>query len=130
MLEVIVAENDKSRFAFDQTGDRIRANQGHSVPIDLALCPRDPPKTLYHGTASRFLSAIRQEGLKPGARNHVHLSAEVATARKVGGRHGRPVVLTLDAAAMAQDDYVFYRSDNGVWLTEHVPVGYLSFPPD
>ncbi len=123
-LERVVATSDKKRFALE--GDRIRAHQGHSVDVDLDLRPEAPPPRLYHGTVARFVESIRREGLVRGQRHHVHLSADVATAKSVGGRRGAPVVLEVDAAAMARDGHVFYRSANGVWLTDHVPPAYLS----
>jgi putative RNA 2'-phosphotransferase len=128
LLEQIVAENDKRRFAFSDDGRRIRANQGHSIEIDLALTPVEPPELLYHGTASRFLDSIRVEGLHSGNRQHVHLSVDGATATRVGQRHGRPVVLVVRAAEMAAAGHQFFCSDNGVWLTQRVPVEYLNFP--
>jgi putative RNA 2'-phosphotransferase len=124
-LDRVVAENDKQRFAFDPTGARIRASQGHSVPVDLRLPVAQPLDTLYHGTADRFVAAIRHEGLRPMSRQHVHLSATRETATAVGARHGRPVVLTVDAAGMAAAGHVFHLSANGVWLTDRVPPGYL-----
>ena len=124
-LERLVLHNDKQRFAFSRDGSKIRANQGHSVAIDLDLPPRIPPPRLYHGTARRFLPAIREQGLSKGSRQHVHLSADEATAGKVGRRHGEPVVLSVAAGRMHEDGYVFYRSENGIWLTESVPVRYL-----
>jgi putative RNA 2'-phosphotransferase len=129
-LEEIVATNDKQRFAFDGTGTRIRANQGHSVPVDLDLPAADPPAVLYHGTVERFLATIERDGLRPMQRHHVHLSATVDTAVKVGSRRGSPVVLRVDAAAMAHDGHVFHVSANGVWLTSHVPPVYLSRDAD
>jgi putative RNA 2'-phosphotransferase len=111
------------------SGDRIRASQGHSVEVDLGLSPAPPPATLFHGTVERFLASIRREGLVPGARTHVHLSADVETARRVGQRRGAPVVLVVDAAAMAAAGLTFRRSENGVWLTDRVPPEYLTFPP-
>lgn len=127
-LEQVVAENDKQRFRFNEDGTRIRANQGHSIAVDLALTPQVPPDILYHGTATRFLDAIRREGLTRQSRQQVHLTADQATARKVGQRHGKAVILTVDAAAMAHAGHLFYQSDNGVWLTDHVPVAYLTLP--
>ncbi len=125
-LEHVVATNDKRRFAFDDTGTRIRASQGHSVAVDLGLAAAEPPPVLFHGTPERSLAAIRAEGLRPGNRHAVHLSPDVATARAVGERRGRPVVLAVDAAAMAADGAVFTRSDNGVWLVDAVPPRYLT----
>ena len=124
----VVANNDKQRFALDAGGTRIRASQGHSVPVDLKLAPQAPPGVLYHGTASRFLDAIRQEGLRPGSRQQVHLSATLDTATAVGTRHGKPVVLVVRAGDMHHNGFAFYRSANGVWLTDAVPVLYLDFP--
>jgi putative RNA 2'-phosphotransferase len=121
----VVATNDKRRFSFDATGTRIRASQGHSRPVDLGYAPARPPDVLFHGTVGRFLPAILAEGLRPGSRHAVHLSPDAATARTVGARRGRPVVLRVDAAAMATDGHAFSRSDNGVWLTDAVPPRYL-----
>jgi putative RNA 2'-phosphotransferase len=122
----VVAENDKQRFAFDAGGTRIRASQGHSIAVELDLQPSQPPDMLYHGTASRFLKSILASGLRAGNRQHVHLSGNVDTARRVGARHGFPVVLRVDAARMRADGILFYRSDNGVWLTGPVAPRYLS----
>ena len=124
----VIEENDKQRFALSTDGTRMRANQGHSVPVDLGLHELVPPAELFHGTADRFAASIRREGLRPGSRNHVHLSVDELTARKVGQRHGRPVVLRVDAAAMHAAGHRFWRSDNGVWLAEGVPPEFLSFP--
>jgi putative RNA 2'-phosphotransferase len=124
-LEEVVAGSDKQRFSFDETGTRIRANQGHSTEVDLQLGPVAPPDALYHGTAEGNLGAILREGLKRMRRHHVHLSATVATARAVGARHGRPVVLIVDAAALSRAGALFYRSANGVWLVDEVPPNYL-----
>lgn len=128
LLERVVADNDKKRFAFSDDGRRVRASQGHSVEVDLALPPADPPAVLYHGTASRSVESIRAEGLRPGSRRHVHLSPDISTATKVGQRHGKPVVLVVRAAEMAAAGHPFYRSENGVWLADFVPVGYIDFP--
>jgi putative RNA 2'-phosphotransferase len=124
-LDEVVRTSDKQRFAFDPTGTLIRANQGHSVAVDLELEPAEPPAELYHGTGEAAVPSIRATGLDRRTRHHVHLSADVATATKVGARHGRPVVFAVDAAAMRRDGHVFYRSTNGVWLTERVPPEYL-----
>jgi len=126
LIARVVAENDKQRFALSADGSRIRANQGHSVTVDLALEPQEPPETLYHGTATRNLRSIEREGLRRGQRHHVHLSADPATARIVGQRHGEPIVLRIAAATMRRDGHLFYRSANGVWLTDTVPPSYLS----
>ena len=103
----------------------IRANQGHSVDVDLGLEPELPPKYLYHGTAPRFLDSILTSGLKPRERQHVHLSSDVKTTVRVGQRHGKPVILVIKAGKMNADGYSFFLSANGVWLTEHVPLKYL-----
>lgn len=124
-LEAVVAGNDKQRFSFDASGMRLRANQGHSTPVDLQLTPLEPPPLLYHGTAATSLEAIRRTGLVPMARHHVHLSLDTETARRVGARHGRPVVLEVAAGAMSAVGHVFYRSENGVWLTDRVPPEHL-----
>ena len=125
-LEEVVERNDKRRFAFDPSGALIRAQQGHSVPVDLLLEPAEPPPVLYHGTPERNLEAILCGGLQSMGRHHVHLSPDEATAAVVGRRRGRPVVLTVDAYAMQRDGWEFYRSGNGVWPVEHVPPRYLS----
>ena len=124
-LEEVVTKNDKQRFAFDETGTRIRANQGHSVEIDLQLEPATPPDLLYHGTGAGAGAAIAREGLIKMSRHHVHLSADPETARTVGMRHGKPVVFAIAAATMSQDGHIFFCSDNGVWLVDHVPPEYL-----
>lgn len=124
-LAHVVATNDKQRYAFDPTGRRIRANQGHSVEVALDLPASAPPDLLYHGTVARFLPVIRREGLRPMARHDVHLSADEETARRVGARRGTPVVLRIDAAAMAAAGFVFRLSANGVWLVSAVPPAYL-----
>ena len=125
-LEEVVARNDKQRFSFDATRTRLRANQGHSVPVDLGLAPSVPPPTLYHGTYHAAVPAIRREGLRPMGRHHVHLSSTADAARRVGARRGRPVVLVVDAARMAAGGSAFYLTDNGVWLTDAVPPQFLT----
>ena len=124
-MEEVVATNDKRRFAFSPDRTLIRANQGHSVEVDLNLVPVEPPELLYHGTVERFLDSIRVNGLVRGQRHHVHLSADRETAARVGQRRGRPVALIVEAARMHADGQAFYRSENGVWLTEAVPAEYL-----
>ena len=126
-LQNVVANNDKKRFSLSEDGLWIRANQGHSIEVDLGYSPIAPPEILYHGTAERFLTSIRQQGLVKGKRHHVHLSADAVTAAKVGQRHGKPVVLRVEAGRMHLDGFVFYLSPNGVWLTESAPVQYLHF---
>ncbi|HLL67836.1 MAG TPA: RNA 2'-phosphotransferase [Micromonosporaceae bacterium] len=128
-LDEVVTRNDKQRFAYDPTGTRIRASQGHSTPVELDLPPVPPPPVLFHGTVQGNLAAIERDGLRPMARHDVHLSATVDTAVAVGQRRGRPVVLRLDAAAMARDGYEFRVSANGVWLTASVPPEYLAREP-
>ena len=125
-LERVVATNDKRRFAFDTTGTRIRASQGHSVRVDLGYAPRRPPETLFHGTPERNVAAILAEGLRPGRRHAVHLSVDVGTARRVGERRGKAVVLRVEAGRLAGDGAVLTRSENGVWLVDAVPPSYLS----
>ncbi|MBD2313339.1 RNA 2'-phosphotransferase [Desertifilum sp. FACHB-1129] len=124
-LETVVATSDKQRFAFDETKTRIRANQGHSVAVDLQLEPRTPPEGLYHGTGAKSVPAILQSGLLKMSRHHVHLSENVETAQKVGMRHGKPVILAVHTVAMQEAGFSFYRSDNGVWLVDEVPPQYL-----
>ena len=127
LLEQLVAESDKKRFAFSDDGLRIRANQGHSVEVDLALTAAEPPEFLYHGTATRFLESIRATGLNSGGRQHVHLSLDKATATQVGQRHGKLAILVIRAGTMAAAGHKFYLSANGVWLTDAVPVVYIDF---
>ncbi|HVK06943.1 MAG TPA: RNA 2'-phosphotransferase [Armatimonadaceae bacterium] len=124
-LEHVVASNDKQRFSFDETGARIRANQGHSVDVDLRLEAVTPPDELFHGTGHQTADAIAREGLRAMRRHHVHLSRDVETARRVGARHGRPVIFAVDSKAMAEAGHLFYVSDNGVWLTDAVPPTFL-----
>ncbi len=127
-LDLIVATSDKKRFAYSEDGLRIRANQGHSVEVSLGYTPQVPPDFLYHGTATRFLSAISTEGLDRRERHHVHLSADKETALKVGQRHGAPVILVVRAGDMHRAGRQFFLSENGVWLTDYVPVDYINFP--
>ncbi|MGW4960445.1 RNA 2'-phosphotransferase [Nonomuraea sp. NPDC004186] len=122
----VVEANDKRRYAIED--GRIRASQGHSVPVDLDLPAVRPPEVLYHGTVGRFLAAIKEEGLRPMNRHHVHLSPDRETATRVGARRGVPVVLVVAAEAMHAGGHEFRVSANGVWLADHVPPGYLRFP--
>lgn len=124
-LAYLVAKNDKQRFTFDFTGTRIRANQGHSIPVDLDLVATPAPSTLYHGTGDRAVGAILAQGLTPQGRHHVHLSPDVGAAVAVGRRHGPPAVFEVDSRRMQVDGQVFYRSANGVWLAEVVAPRYL-----
>ena len=128
LIREVVRANDKQRFTLSEDGTRIRANQGHSVEVDLALQPVQPPETLFHGTATRFLDAIRQDGLKPMGRRHVHLSPDEVTATKVGQRHGKPVILRVSAGEMWRAGQAFYLSANGVWLTDRVEPRFVSVP--
>lgn len=124
-LEAIVSTNDKQRFAFNEDLTKIRANQGHSVQVDVELKPQSPPEFLYHGTVDKFLDGIRAEGLKKGSRLHVHLSKDLETATKVGSRRGKPVILTVRSGEMAAAGHAFYLSENGVWLCDAVPVQFI-----
>lgn len=124
----IVAMNDKKRFEFNADGTRIRASQGHSIEVVLDYAPHVPPEQLYHGTATRFLGAIRGGGLQKMARHHVHLSADSGVAHEVGSRHGKPVVLTIRASDMHRAGHVFYQSTNGVWLVDAVSAEFIEFP--
>jgi len=126
MILRVVETSDKQRFRLSDDGLSIRANQGHSIAIDLKLEEMDPPQWLYHGTAVKSMPAIVREGLRKQSRQHVHLSVDRETAKKVGSRHGKPVVLEIAAQLMAQHGYRFYRAENGVWLTDHVPPDYLN----
>jgi putative RNA 2'-phosphotransferase len=127
-LERIVRTDAKGRYALED--GRIRANQGHSVRVDLGLEPAEPPAQLFHGTPVRNVEAILREGLRRGQRQHVHLSADPRTAAAVGARRGSSAVLAVDAEAMHRDGHVFFRSANGVWLVDHVPPHYLSVQVD
>ncbi|MDR0230066.1 MAG: RNA 2'-phosphotransferase [Flavobacteriaceae bacterium] len=125
-LDEIVATNNKSRYSFDETGTKIRANQGHSIDVDLELQAIVPPEYLYHGTADRFLGAIKVEGIRKMSRQHVHLSQDKETAVTVGSRHGKVIVLTILTGQMHKDGVLFYQSANGVWLTDFVDKKYIS----
>lgn len=125
LLNVVVTTNDKQRFTFSDDHLRIRANQGHSVNVDLALEELAPPDFLYHGTASKHLDSILENGINKGSRHDVHLSTVRETAMQVGSRHGRTVVLYIDAKGMHNDGFKFYRSKNGVWLTDFIPSKYI-----
>ena len=122
----IVAENDKSRYSLSDDGLQIRANQGHSIEVDVELTQSTPPPVLYHGTALRFLDSIKSTGLRPQKRQYVHLSSDMDTAIRVGQRHGAPVVLHIDSAAMDAKHYVFLISKNQVWQTAEVPWQYIT----
>ena len=125
-LAHVVATSDKQRFVLSDDGSRIRANQGHSVAVDLGYPPQRPPDVLYHGTAAQFATSIRTKGLERMARHAVHLSGSAEQTLRVAQRKGKPVLVTIDAKRMHADGYAFARSPNGVWLTDHVPPQYLS----
>ena len=125
LLEEIVRTDEKQRYSFNEDHTMIRANQGHSIPVDVELEAKAPPAVLYHGTGEKFAASIDAMGLIPKSRLYVHLSADPETARNVGARHGKPVIYEVDGRAMAADGYTFYLSANGVWLTKEVPARYL-----
>ncbi len=128
LLHEVIATCAKKRFSLSEDGLRVRANQGHSVPdIELNLECISPPALLYHGTVAPFLESIRQQGLLKRSRNHVHLSADIETAKKVGARRGKPIILTVQAQTMYQAGHAFYLSANGVWLTDSVPAAFIEF---
>jgi len=124
-LREVVETNDKKRFAFDETGGKIRASQGHSVGVEIEFEEKTPPDVLYHGTAEKNVGAIFAEGLKKMARHHVHLSADTDTANKVGARHGKPVVLKIATGKMSAEGFKFYVAANGVWLVAQIPARFL-----
>lgn len=126
ILEEVVATNDKKRFAFNEDKTKIRASQGHSIEVNLELKAVTPPAILYHGTTDRYIESIFKTGLQKQSRRHVHLSASIDTAKSVGSRHGKPVILTINTKAMQDAGFLFYLSENNVWLTDHVPPQYLS----
>ena len=129
LLHKVVESCEKKRFSLSDDGLRIRANQGHSVrDVELNLDAVTPPSVLYHGTVAAFVNSIREQGLLKRSRNHVHLSADVETASKVGARRGQPVILMIRAEEMHQSGCIFYLSANGVWLTDAVPVSFIQFP--
>lgn len=124
-LETLVRENNKKRFSFSKDKTKIRACQGHSIPVDLSLEAVEPPDLLYHGTVYKFIKSILKGGLEKMSRQYVHLSKDTETAKSVGSRRGTPVILNIDAKSMYEDGYNFYCSENGVWLTDHVPAKYI-----
>lgn len=129
LIEQVVITNDKKRFAISEDGLNIRASQGHSIgSVDLKMTSVQPPELLFHGTASRFVNSIKESGLKPGSRNHVHMSQDNETAIRVGTRHGSPVVLIVQARKMHDAGFSFYQSENNVWLTDNVPTSFIDFP--
>lgn len=125
ILEQIVAEDEKQRYSFNEDKTLIRANQGHSIPVDVELEEKQPPELLYHGTGEKHVSSINEQGLIPKSRLYVHLSKDEETAVKVGQRHGKPVIYKVKSGEMYNDGYKFFRSVNGVWLTKSVPVKYM-----
>jgi len=125
MLVEIVRTDQKQRYSFNEDATLIRANQGHSVPVDVELETAKPPQILWHGTGEKYVSSIQKMGLLPKSRLYVHISEDMETAYKVGQRHGKAVVYRVLAGKMMEDGYTFYRSKNGVWLTKEVPVSYL-----
>ncbi|WP_046754948.1 RNA 2'-phosphotransferase [Kordia jejudonensis] len=126
-LIYVVDTNEKKRFAFSEDKTQIRANQGHSINVNLALNAKEPPSYLYHGTVAKFLESIQATGLQKGSRHHVHLSADKETAINVGSRRGKPIILTIKSGEMHAKNHTFYQSENGVWLTDEVPVGFIEF---
>jgi putative RNA 2'-phosphotransferase len=127
LIEKVVSSDKKKRFSLSFDKKLIRANQGHSIDVDLELEPRKPPPILYHGTAKRFMTSILSEGLKPGQRHHVHLSENPSNAEEVGRRYGSPVILAVSSEEMHDRGYAFYLSDNNVWLTEKVPPEFITY---
>lgn len=125
LLEDIVKDDEKQRYSFDSGHELIRANQGHSIQVDLDLLPTCPPEILYHGTGIKYADSIDKEGLVHGSRQYVHLSSDIDTATKVGRRHGQSVIYCVDSRKMYEDGIQFYKSVNGVWLVDIVPAKYL-----
>jgi putative RNA 2'-phosphotransferase len=128
MLIEVVETNNKKRYAFNEDFTMIRANQGHSVEVELGYEAQEPPAILFHGTAYKYVQSIKNQGIIKGKRHHVHLSTDETTAKKVGQRHGSPVILKVKAKEMHEAGYVFFQSENGVWLTDFVPITFISFP--
>ena len=126
ILEEIVRTDEKQRYSFNESHTLIRANQGHSIPVDVELEKRSPPDILWHGTGEKYVASIKEGGLLPKTRLYVHLSSDMETAKKVGSRHGKPVVFRVDCREMEQDGYEFFLSANNVWLTKEVPAAYLT----
>ena len=126
ILEEIVANDDKQRYSFNADKTKIRANQGHTIDVEIDFPQLPPPQILYHGTTVKNVDSILRTGINKGKRLYVHLSQDIPTAEKVGARHGKPVIFTVSAQEMYNDGYVFYLSDNGVWLTDFVPTKYIS----
>ena len=124
-LEEIVRMDEKQRYSFNEDKSLIRANQGHSIPVDVELKECTPPAVLYHGTGEKYVASIDSQGLIPKSRLYVHMSADTDTARTVGSRHGKPVIYEIDCNSMVSDGYKFYLSENHVWLTKSVPACYL-----
>ena len=124
-LEEIVRTDEKQRYSFNEEHTLVRANQGHSIPVDVELEEKTPPDILWHGTGEKYVSSIDAQGLIPKGRLYVHLSSDMETAKKVGSRHGKPLIYEIDCRKMTEDGYTFYLSANKVWLTEKVPVDYL-----
>ncbi len=127
-LETVVQSNDKQRFSFSEDGSKMRANQGHSVEVELEYEAAEPPTVLYHGTVAKFLNDIRRVGLQKGSRHDVHLSPTLETATAVGSRRGKPIILTIHARKMHEAGFQFFVTPNNVWLTDHVPSDYIEFP--
>lgn len=126
LLNEIVRTDEKQRYSFNEDKTMIRANQGHSINVDVELQKKEPPEILYHGTAERFTASIEKEGILRETRQYVHLSKDAATAKKVGSRHGKPVVYEIHSGEMSRQGYDFFLSANGVWLTKRVPVGFFT----
>lgn len=130
MLDEIVRTDDKQRYSFSEDRTEIRANQGHSIPVDLGLEPIEPPEYLYHGTGFKYFGLIERDGLIPKSRQYVHLSGDTETALDVGKRHGEPAVLRIMSGEMYRQGFIFYRAENGVWLTDRVPVEFFLVEDD